>query len=300
MSPRKIFENDGEQRQHEKTCGLLRRAMFSGGKAREVAKAELQKHPGREVHETIVDLRVKRELLAVDLEELKAACDHFWKDALRPGTSHSKECALQRAVWRRAFHVAHASESLTESIVASGRRFAKRKRAKGRTQYEFTVAEFGSRWEQLEKSPLFQFNRALRGALFHSRLVNPDWVGHIDFEGGTRHERFVLKKSVLYTSARWVLEARQYIEENSVASDGSRDSRRPAVGLDLLDHFTRYAGEIGAFLDWFLAEMARPEFGASLGFSRHALAEYIDWRLEVTSVPSEMALCEYCGHPYKL
>ncbi len=296
MSPRKIFEDKAEQCQHEENCASLQRALFSGSKGRSIVEEELRSHPACEVHQTILDLRVKHELLIADLEELSKASDEFWEKALRPGSDHAQECELQRGVWRRAFHVAHATESLTASVKAAVGHFAKkRKRVKGSKE-----CEFEARWGSFADSPLFQFNHAFRGVLFHSRLVNPDWTWHINFKSGFRRERFLLKKSVLYSSSvRWEPEARQYIERNSVASDGSRgDARREAIGVDLLDHYGRYAKAIGELVEWFIGELSSPRFGVSLGFDHHALDEYLDWRVATTPSSAPMTLCEFCGHPY--
>ena len=301
MSPRKIFEDEAEQRQHEENCASLQRALFSGSKGRSIVEEELRNHPAREVHQAILDLRVKYELLIADLEELSKASDEFWKKALRPGSDHAQECGLQRGVWRRAFHVAHATESLTESVLAAAKRFAKRKRMKGskNKKYEFAIPAFEARWRTFKDSPLVEFNWALRGRLFHSCLINPDWMGHIDFESGGRRERFLLKKSVLYSSMEWKSKARQYIERNSVASDGSRgDARREAIGVDLLDHYGRYAKAIGELVEWFIGELSSPRFGVSLGFDHHALDEYLDWRVATTPSSAPMTLCGFCGHPY--
>jgi hypothetical protein len=184
---------------------------------------------------------------------------------------------------------------LAASVKAAVGHFAKkRKRVKGSKE-----CEFEARWGSFEDSPLFQFNYAFRGVLFHSRLVNPDWTGHINFKSGFRRERFLLKKSVLYSSSvRWKPKARQYIEWNSVASDGSRgDARREAIGVDLLDHYGRYTKEIGELVEWFIGELSSPGFGVGFGFDRHALDEYLDWRAATmpSGVPS--TLCEFCGHP---
>ena len=300
MSPRKIFDDPAKQRLHEDNCKLLRRGLFKLG--RKMIERELQSHPGSKIHRAILDLRLKREMLVVDLGELKKACDEFWKTGMRLGSDHEQYCLLQRTVWRHAFHVAQVAESLKESIFASAGCFSRRRKANGKKHIIYAISEFESRWSNFEDSPLVQFNTALRAQLFHSQLLNPEWTGHINFEEGIKRERFMLKQTLLNTlegrSREKNIQIKQYIEQYSVGPNGSRKhSRAEILGVDLLDHYDRYTTAIKEMAAWIIQKLSDPQFGSIHGLEGHMLDEFLDWKLAIKPPKATEALCEFCGQP---
>jgi hypothetical protein len=295
MRARRIYDDPQRQREHCKRFADVQKLVFGPG-GRRAALKTVADHPGRAVADAILDVTSKMDVLDEDFRSLRSAVDEFWEGAFAPRSTHASYCRLQMEVWRAAFHIAASAQSVSETVKATMRKYSRPRKAAGRATYLYWVCGFDARWDALEMSPIYKFNHCLRGALYHVRLSNPDWIGYKDLAAGRQKERFLLSQEELLRLAERDPKARAYIRAHAINVRGSRSREgQETFGVDLVAHYQRYRAVLRKLCRWIVSQLEDPRFGTQQGRPPHALDEYLDLERACQGVSRRWKRCRHCG-----
>ena len=295
MRARNIYGDSIRQREHAKLFDELQQLVFMNGGRRQVLE-RIEDHPGKAISDSVLKIIAKMDILDADFRDLKASVERFWDSAFASGTKHTTYCYLQREVWRASFHIAASTQSVSETIKSTMRKYSRRRNAPGGKIYEYWANGFDTKWASLQDLPIYRFNYLLRGSLYHAQLSNADWVGYRCFVTQTRKERFLLSREMLIKLAKRDPEAIRYIKAHSITVRGHRPKNDDeTAGLDLVGHYQRYRAVLRKLSKWTICELEDPEFGKQAGVACHALEEYRDLECASLGVSRRWKRCRHCG-----